>query len=185
MAFVGPSTEDASRLAALLSMLQSWDYVAESLTQHVVGERAGWIAVTLLEAWKATCRLRLLSHVKRGRLMSSFAPNEPHEAWSAVVHRLGAVTDELRCDRQTNAVLMRTQTLEAKARKLAAHKEDFLKQVARWRRSSRSSLTMTSFLMMTSAHGKLFNEVDLKVWWHDLGVVKTLPTGFIIFLPIN
>ena len=24
------------------------------------------------------------------------------------------------------------------------------------------------FLMMTSAHGKLFSEVDLKVWWHEL-----------------
>ena len=44
---------EASRIAALLSLLQSWDYAAESLTSHLIGERAGWTAVTLLEAWKA------------------------------------------------------------------------------------------------------------------------------------
>ena len=80
---------EASRIAALLSLLQSWDYVAESLSQHAIGERAGWTLVTLLEAWKAACRLRLLSYVKKGRLLCSFAPNQPQEEWASVVRRLG------------------------------------------------------------------------------------------------
>ena len=58
---------DASRLAALLALLQSWDYYAESAV-YPFGERAGWTIVTALEAWKASCRLRLLAHVDDGRM---------------------------------------------------------------------------------------------------------------------
>ena len=84
---------DASRLAALLAFLASWDYAAESLAQHLLGESAGWAVVTALEAWKATVRVRLLAHVDHGRLMSSFASSAPQEAWSSVVRRLGASSD--------------------------------------------------------------------------------------------
>lgn len=88
---------EASRLAALLSFLQSWDYAAESLTQHALGERAGWAVVSILEVWKAACRLRLLLHVEQGRLMSSFALDEPQEeTWSTVVRRVGASSVGLR-----------------------------------------------------------------------------------------
>ena len=70
---------EASRLAALLGFLQSWDYAAESMAQHLIGERAGWALVTALEAWKASCRLRLLSHVGDGRLMGSFSSSGGQE----------------------------------------------------------------------------------------------------------
>ena len=83
---------DASRLSALLGFLQSWDYAAESLAQHLIGERAGWALVTVLEAWKASCRLRLLSHVGDRRLMGSFASSEGQEAWSSVVRRVNAAS---------------------------------------------------------------------------------------------
>ena len=84
----------ASRLASLLSLLQNFDYVAESLAAGVVGERGGWTVVTLLEAWKATLRLRLLlGHAEPGRLMSSFAPEEEaQESWYTVVRRVGATS---------------------------------------------------------------------------------------------
>lgn len=81
----------SSRLAALLGVLQAWEYATETVVQHVVGERAGWAIVTMLEAWKASLRLRLLSHVTPGRLLSSFAPDDtPQESWSSVVRRISA-----------------------------------------------------------------------------------------------
>ena len=83
---------EASRLAALLGFLQSWDYAAESMAQHLIGERAGWALVTALEAWKASCRLRLLSHVGDGRLMGSFSSSEGQETWSSVVRRVNTAS---------------------------------------------------------------------------------------------
>jgi hypothetical protein len=83
----------ASRLAALLGALQQLDYVAETLGQYIFGERAAWLLLTILEAWKALCRLRLLTHSQPGRLMSSFPRDEEtQESWSSVIGRLSAST---------------------------------------------------------------------------------------------
>ena len=87
------SSARANRLAAILTLLQSCDYVAESASQYLLGDRGCWIVVTLLEAWKALCRLRLISHVAPGRLMSSFAPDDDaprDDDWSTVLSRLGS-----------------------------------------------------------------------------------------------
>ena len=70
-----------SRLGALLAALQAVEVPAEAVAESLAGDLGGWRAVTLLELWRAVCRLRLLrqqAHAQRGRLM----PSLPHErAW--------------------------------------------------------------------------------------------------------
>ena len=82
--------EAASRVAALLSHLQSLEYAIESCASYVVDERTTWTIVTLIEAWKVTLRLRLLGRVQPGRLTSSFSREPPREEWSQVVGKLSA-----------------------------------------------------------------------------------------------
>ena len=83
---------ERSRLAALLAQLQSYDYLVESLSQYALGDGGGWALVAVLEAWKASCRLRFAGLLEPGRLMSSFASQEPQEEWSNVMRRLGAAS---------------------------------------------------------------------------------------------
>ena len=48
----------SSRLGVLLAALQSAEFVLEALATRLAGERGGWVAVSVLELWKAACRLR-------------------------------------------------------------------------------------------------------------------------------
>eukprot|EP00966_Prymnesium_polylepis_P012310 282609-Prymnesium_polylepis.1 len=90
------SAVDASRLGALLSSLQSAEYVIEAAATRLAGEHGGWAAVTLLELWRTLCRLRLLllMPTRPTRLLRSVASDEQHtapqvERWSSVVGRIG------------------------------------------------------------------------------------------------
>ena len=80
-----------ARLGSLLATLQSVDFFIESLAPWWPGgERvAGLPIVTLLEAWKAACRLRLVGTLERGELLRSFTPeaSDP-EQLGDVVRRL-------------------------------------------------------------------------------------------------
>lgn len=80
--------ETASRLAALLANLQSFEYAIETFASFI-DERTTWAVATLMEAWKASLRLRLLRHVPTGQLMSSFR-REPEDNWSHVVTKLSS-----------------------------------------------------------------------------------------------
>ena len=55
------ASTDGSRLGALLSALQSMELLADSAAEQIFGTAGGWGVVTILEAWKALCRLRLIS----------------------------------------------------------------------------------------------------------------------------
>ena len=64
--------EEASSCGKLLEVLQSVDFVFESLlTPLLSSDRASWTLATLLEAWKAACRLRLLAMTEPGHLLRS------------------------------------------------------------------------------------------------------------------
>jgi hypothetical protein len=82
--------EEASRVAALLSHLQSLEYAVESCAAYFVDERSTWAIVTLIEAWKGSLRLRLLRHMRPGRLVGSFVHEPPQDEWSQVVGKLSA-----------------------------------------------------------------------------------------------
>lgn len=76
-------------LGAMLSTLQSLDYLAETLAP-MLGDGAGAALVTLLEAWKCACRARLLHVTAQGEMLRSFAPEPQNERESltSVVRRL-------------------------------------------------------------------------------------------------
>ena len=76
-------------LGAMLSTLQSLDYLAETLAP-MLGDVAGAALVTLLEAWKCACRARLLHVTAQGEMLRSFAPEPQNERESltSVVRRL-------------------------------------------------------------------------------------------------
>lgn len=81
-----------SRLGALLAVLQSFDSY-ETLAEWVAGKRGGLVALTVLEAWKASLRLRRLCLMEPGRLMQSFAPGgTPEETFSSILKRLGSAS---------------------------------------------------------------------------------------------
>ena len=80
-----------ARLGALLSNLQSLDYLVESLGS-ALGDRVGWALVTLLEAWKCACRVRLLRLSAPGELLRSFGSEEQErDSLVGAVKRLRAV----------------------------------------------------------------------------------------------
>ena len=98
MAATKEAALEASRLGALLSTLQSAEYMLESVATRLAGESGGWTVITLLEVWRTVCRLRLLSLMPRGshqRLIRSVASEEPYaqpraESWSSVIGRISA-----------------------------------------------------------------------------------------------
>ena len=83
------------RLCTLLSTLQSTELALalEVSAELVSGDGRGrWAAVALLEAWKASCRLRLLQLQPAGELMRSLpadAPVDDPERWGNALRRTG------------------------------------------------------------------------------------------------
>jgi hypothetical protein len=80
-----------ARLGTMLATLQSLDLFMESLSDWIApADHGGWVVVSLLEAWKALCRLRLLCTLDRGQLLCSFGPESEEEGESlmSVVRRL-------------------------------------------------------------------------------------------------
>ena len=86
----------ASRLGALLSVLQSFDFIVESLTRSLPNKLTGWVLVTVIEAWKAACRIRLLSTRAPGQLLSSFSLEQDRQPLVSVVQQLRTVASTLR-----------------------------------------------------------------------------------------
>ena len=81
-----------ARLGTLLSTLQSLDYPIETLAA-ALGDRVGWALVTLIEAWKCACRIRLACTAPHGELLRSIVPETPQpraESLMSVVQRMRA-----------------------------------------------------------------------------------------------
>lgn len=80
-----------SRLGAIISALQSAEYLLETVATRLVGAHGGWTVVTLLESWRAACRLRLLSLQQGSPLLLSTVTEEVGGGrWSSVASRIGA-----------------------------------------------------------------------------------------------
>ena len=74
MAADEPFELTASRIASLIGVAQSAETVVEVLAGMLLGERSRERLLTLLEAYKATCRLRLLRLQPAGSLVHSLPP---------------------------------------------------------------------------------------------------------------
>ena len=85
---------ESSRLGVLISTLQSAEYLLETAATRIAGDHGGWAVVTLLEFWRATCRLRLLRLQPRQpeQLLQSVFVEEASngERWANVASRIGA-----------------------------------------------------------------------------------------------
>lgn len=66
---------DASRLGALISWAQSAELVVEVAAEMTLGESARQRVLTLLEVYKALCRVRLLRLQPAGSLLRSLPPD--------------------------------------------------------------------------------------------------------------
>ena len=78
------------RLGSVLATLQSLDFLVETFAPSLPGgeDGGGWAVVTVLEAWKSACRLRLLGTLDPGELLRSFAIESEQEQLVDVVRRL-------------------------------------------------------------------------------------------------
>ena len=79
----------ASRIASLIGVAQSAETVVEVLAGMLLGERSRERLLTLLEAYKACCRLRLLRLQPAGSLMHSLPPQSGTGGRAAGRHSLG------------------------------------------------------------------------------------------------
>ncbi|KAL1528339.1 hypothetical protein AB1Y20_009693 [Prymnesium parvum] len=82
----------ASRLGALICALQSAEYLVEAAATRIFGEDGGWLSVTLVEAWRTLCRVRLLAAQRPAALLLRSTPSETHrrgrEPWGDVVRSI-------------------------------------------------------------------------------------------------
>ena len=93
MAADEPFELTASRIASLIGVAQSAETVVEMLAGMLLGERSRERLLTLLEAYKASCRLRLLRLQPAGSLMHSLPPHNGYRPIGAGGHSLGGRSD--------------------------------------------------------------------------------------------
>ena len=93
MAADEPFELTASRIASLIGVAQSAETVVEMLAGMLLGERSRERLLTLLEAYKASCRLRLLRLQPAGSLMHSLPPQSGYRPIGAGGHSLGGRSD--------------------------------------------------------------------------------------------
>ena len=79
----------ASKVASLIGVAQSAETLVEVLAGMLLGERSRERLLTLLEAYKACCRLRLLRLQPVGSLMQSLPPQSRTGGRAAGRHSLG------------------------------------------------------------------------------------------------
>lgn len=81
----------SSRLAALISLIQSSTLLAEGAADMLAGRSCMWAVIALLEGWVASCRLRLLALQEPEHLMvSSGAAASSQDRWSLAFRKIRA-----------------------------------------------------------------------------------------------